>query len=168
MTYQDRQLTCVECGNPFTFTADDQAYQAQRGFDNDPKRCPDCRAQRRAQRGDASGAYGSGGGYGGGSGGGGYSSGGGGGGGYGGGGYGVSRPMFDVVCSSCGKQTQVPFQPRGDRPVYCRDCFAQQGGGSRGGGGGGGGGRGGYGGGGGGYGGGGGGRGRSGGGGGRY
>jgi CxxC-x17-CxxC domain-containing protein len=38
--------------------------------------------------------------------------------------------MFDVVCASCGKETQVPFQPRGDRPVYCSDCFEQQRGGA--------------------------------------
>jgi CxxC-x17-CxxC domain-containing protein len=34
--------------------------------------------------------------------------------------------MFDVICSSCGKNTQVPFQPTSGRPVYCSDCFAQQ------------------------------------------
>ncbi|HXI19013.1 MAG TPA: CxxC-x17-CxxC domain-containing protein [Chloroflexota bacterium] len=136
MSYQDRELACVECGQPFTFTADDQAYQAERGFTNDPKRCPDCRAARRAQRGDSAGAYsgrsssgGGGGGYSGGGGGGGSYGGGGG----GGGGYGASRPMFDAVCASCGKQTQVPFQPRGDRPVYCSDCYTRQGGGGGGG-----------------------------------
>ncbi|MDP3997847.1 MAG: hypothetical protein Q8P73_05105 [bacterium] len=31
--------------------------------------------------------------------------------------------MFDAVCADCGQTTQVPFQPSGDRPVYCRDCF---------------------------------------------
>ena len=31
--------------------------------------------------------------------------------------------MYDVICDGCGKPTQVPFQPRGDRPVYCRDCY---------------------------------------------
>jgi CxxC-x17-CxxC domain-containing protein len=35
------------------------------------------------------------------------------------------RPMFDTVCSECGKETQVPFQPTQGRPVYCRDCFAK-------------------------------------------
>ncbi len=34
------------------------------------------------------------------------------------------REMFDVICAGCGKPTQVPFQPKNDRPVYCRDCFA--------------------------------------------
>lgn len=39
------------------------------------------------------------------------------------GGYGGSRQMFDVTCANCGKPAQVPFQPKGDRPVYCSDCF---------------------------------------------
>lgn len=117
MSYQDRQLTCAECGQPFTDTADDQAFRADRGYTNEPRRCPTCRQARRGGQGGGSGD------------GGGYRSGGSYGGGYGGGG----RPMFDVVCASCGKETQVPFQPRGDRPVYCSDCFQQQGGSSRGG-----------------------------------
>lgn len=57
------------------------------------------------------------------------------------------RQMFDAVCASCGKEAKVPFEPRGDRPVYCSDCFQPQprslsgsGGGGRGFGGGGGGG----------------------------
>lgn len=33
------------------------------------------------------------------------------------------REMFDVVCADCGTQTQVPFKPDGERPVYCRDCY---------------------------------------------
>lgn len=36
---------------------------------------------------------------------------------------GGARQMFDAVCSECGKACQVPFEPRGDRPVYCSDCF---------------------------------------------
>ena len=32
--------------------------------------------------------------------------------------------MFPAVCSDCGKATQVPFEPRLDKPVYCSDCFA--------------------------------------------
>lgn len=36
------------------------------------------------------------------------------------------RPMFDTTCSECGQETQVPFQPSGDRPVYCNDCFRKK------------------------------------------
>jgi len=35
------------------------------------------------------------------------------------------RQLYSVKCSTCGKQTEVPFQPSGDRPVYCRDCYMQ-------------------------------------------
>ena len=105
MSYTDKPLTCVECNASFTFTVEDQEYHASRGFTNEPKRCPECRTARR-------GGGGGGGGYGGGGGG-------------GGGGYG-SRQMYPVVCAECGQQTEVPFQPRGDRPVYCRDCFAKR------------------------------------------
>ena len=37
--------------------------------------------------------------------------------------YGSSRQMFPATCSECGKSTEVPFQPRGDKPVYCSDCY---------------------------------------------
>jgi CxxC-x17-CxxC domain-containing protein len=126
MSYQDRTLTCVDCGQPFIWTAGEQEFYAQRGLTNEPRRCPDCRRARKSQQGG--GGYSSGGGYGGG--GGGYSS---------GGGYDrPQRQMYPATCSECGKETQVPFQPRGDKPVYCSDCFAsrRQGAGYGGGGGG--------------------------------
>lgn len=41
----------------------------------------------------------------------------------GGGGARPAREMHDVVCSNCGRLTQVPFLPTGSRPVYCQDCF---------------------------------------------
>ena len=36
------------------------------------------------------------------------------------------RVMTDITCSSCGKPAQVPFVPRGDRPVYCSECHTKQ------------------------------------------
>ena len=36
---------------------------------------------------------------------------------------GGTRQMYDAVCTECGKPCQVPFQPRGDKPVLCSDCF---------------------------------------------
>jgi CxxC-x17-CxxC domain-containing protein len=42
---------------------------------------------------------------------------------YGNSSYGAPRQMFPATCAECGKSTEVPFQPRGDRPVYCSDCF---------------------------------------------
>ena len=133
MSYQDKVLTCADCGTQFVFSANEQAFYAERGFTNEPKRCGPCRQNRKASRGGGS-SYSSGG-YGG-NGGDAYSSGGGGGysSGGGGGGYGGQRELHSVTCSSCGGEAKVPFVPRGDRPVYCSDCFSQQRGGGGGGG----------------------------------
>ncbi len=43
-----------------------------------------------------------------------------------GGSYGGERQMYPAVCAQCGKETEVPFQPRGDKPVYCSDCYKAQ------------------------------------------
>ncbi len=105
--YNDKPLNCRECGQSFLFTAGEQEFFASKGFANEPTRCPDCRAQRKSQQG-------------------GYSSGGYGGGGYSGGYDRSERQMFSAICTQCGKEARVPFQPREDRPVYCSDCFATQ------------------------------------------
>ena len=132
--YNDKNLSCADCGQEFVFTASEQDFYGQRGF-TEPRRCPSCRASRKAARnaegGGGSSSYG---GYGAG---GGYSAGGdgGGGGGYGGGGGGGGyrdrgpREMFEATCSSCGKEAQVPFRPTSGKPVYCSDCFRTQRGG---------------------------------------
>jgi CxxC-x17-CxxC domain-containing protein len=134
--YNDKNLTCADCGQEFVFTASEQDFYAQRGF-TEPRRCPSCRASRKAARNSEGGGSSYGGGGGGGyssSGGyssGGYSSGAGSyGGGGGGGGYGERdrgpREMFAATCSSCGKEAQVPFRPTSGKPVYCSDCFRSQ------------------------------------------
>jgi CxxC-x17-CxxC domain-containing protein len=110
MPYTDKELTCVDCGSGFTFTVGEQEHHAQLGFTNEPKRCAPCRAAKKASGGGGGGGGGGRGGYGGG----------------GGGGGGGPREMFEAVCAQCGKPARVPFKPRGDRPVYCSDCFGQQ------------------------------------------
>jgi len=42
---------------------------------------------------------------------------------YGNSGYESRRQMFPAKCAECGKDTEVPFEPRGDKPVYCSDCY---------------------------------------------
>ena len=42
---------------------------------------------------------------------------------YGNNSYGSRRQMFPAVCAECGKECEVPFEPRGDKPVYCSDCY---------------------------------------------
>ena len=110
MVYVDKTLTCRDCGNDFTFTEGEQEFFAQKGYTNEPGRCPECRAARKAQRGEGDRGYsGGGGGYGGGSG---YSR--------------APREMFSAICSECGQTATVPFQPRTDKPVYCSSCFEQK------------------------------------------
>ena len=120
--YNDKNLTCADCGQEFVFTSSEQDFYAQRGF-TEPRRCPSCRASRKAARN----AEGGGSSYGGSSYGGGYSSGAGSYGGGGGGGYErAPRERFEATCSSCGKEAQVPFRPTSGKPVYCSDCFRSQ------------------------------------------
>ena len=120
MAFTDKTLVCRDCGQEFIFTVGEQEFYASRGFTNEPSRCPNDRAARKAERGDSRGGGGGGGYSSGGYGSGGYSSGDS----YGSGGYDrPRREMHPAVCANCGKDTQVPFVPRGDRPVYCSDCF---------------------------------------------
>ena len=105
----DKTLTCADCGQDFTFTASEQQFFADRQF-SEPRRCPTCRAVRKASRGEA------------GNGGGGYSNGG-----YASRGYDrAPREMFSATCANCGREAQVPFRPTGSKPVYCSDCFTAQ------------------------------------------
>ena len=43
-----------------------------------------------------------------------------------GGGSRANRQTFPATCAQCGQATELPFEPKQGRPVYCRDCFAQQ------------------------------------------
>ena len=86
--YEDKTMECKDCGAEFTFTAGEQEFYAEKGFQNEPTRCKDCRMARKANRSNA------------------------------------PREMHNAICAECGAQTQVPFLPKEDRPVYCSDCFA--------------------------------------------
>lgn len=95
----DQTLHCRDCGRDFVFTAGEQEFYASRGLMHAPARCPECRTARKASAGAGN-----------------YS------------GDRQPRQMYTATCSSCGNEARVPFQPRGDKPVYCSDCYAQQGG----------------------------------------
>ena len=96
MSFQDKSLECSDCGTTFTFSAEEQEFFQSKGYTNEPKRCPECRQARKSVR-------------------------------YGNNNYNYRsrRQMFPAVCAQCGKDTEVPFQPRDDRPVYCRDCYSK-------------------------------------------
>jgi len=86
--FKEKNLTCRECGKEFVHGVDDQKFYADKGYENEPARCPDCRAARKR-------------------------------------GFGP-REMNKITCSECGKEDEVPFKPSGDRPVYCKECFAKK------------------------------------------
>ncbi|MDO8567373.1 MAG: zinc-ribbon domain containing protein [Dehalococcoidales bacterium] len=93
MSFENKSIQCSDCSTTFTFSAEEQEFFHSKGYTNEPKRCPECRRARKSER-------------------------------DGGSGYGAApRQMFPTVCSECGKATEVPFQPRGDKPVYCSDCY---------------------------------------------
>ena len=94
MSFEDKSIQCSDCGADFTFSAEEQEFFQSKGYTNEPKRCPSCRQARKSER------YGS-----------------------SGGGYRSRRQMFPAVCAQCGKETEVPFEPREGRPVYCSDCY---------------------------------------------
>jgi CxxC-x17-CxxC domain-containing protein len=94
MSFQDKSIQCSDCGATFSFTAEEQEFYQSKGFTNEPKRCPSCRQARKAERSGNSGDS-----------------------------YGFRRQMFPAVCAECGKDTEVPFEPRDGRPVYCSDCY---------------------------------------------
>lgn len=96
MEYRDKVLKCSECGAEFVFTAGEQAFFADKGFKNEPKRCKACKSKRAQSPGP------------------------------GGGGGNYQRSETRTTCSQCGKETTVPFKPTQGRPVYCRECFQQR------------------------------------------
>ena len=51
--YEDKTLVCKDCGNEFVFTAGEQAFYAEKGFQNEPTRCKSCRDARKATRSNA-------------------------------------------------------------------------------------------------------------------
>ena len=104
MAFNDRELTCRDCGSSFVFTSGEQEFYATKGLQHDPVRCPGCRQNRKLTRPEDRdetprfGVYSSWGGR-------------------------TPRQLHVASCSQCGKMTEVPFVSRGDRPVYCSDCY---------------------------------------------
>ena len=109
----ETEHVCTDCNDTFVYTVAEQRFRDEQGM-SAPSRCPECRADRRAQR-NADLINGT----------------------------SIARPgeyrdrqrkgkgsahtppqdRHPAICADCGQSTMVPFIPRGDRPVYCRSCF---------------------------------------------
>ena len=88
---EDKTLVCRECGTEYVFSASEQEFYEEKGFTNEPGRCPGCRQARKQRMGINNER--------------------------------PAREMFHATCAECGQDTEVPFRPSMDRPVYCRECF---------------------------------------------
>lgn len=93
MSFVDKTLKCRECGNDFVFTAGEQEFYQQKGLMNQPGRCSSCRAVRRQNAGGSGNRER------------------------------APREMHAAICAECGSETQIPFIPKNDRPVYCGACY---------------------------------------------
>ena len=88
MDFQDKTLACKDCSKEFVWSAGEQKFYADKGLQNSPGRCPDCRKQMKEKK--------------------------------------ANRQMYSIICKECGKEGQVPFQPRNPSDVLCADCFAKK------------------------------------------
>lgn len=104
--FEEKILSCKDCNKEFIFSVKEQEFFAEKGLEHAPSRCPDCRAARKLKMSER--------------------------GGFGGGGFnqsGISRSgqqTYKAVCAECGSPTEIPFKPKEDRPVYCRQCYRQK------------------------------------------
>ena len=96
--YQDKKLSCRDCGEEFLFTVKEQEFYAEKGFTNEPGRCSTCRSVRKQRNNKSNNRNG---------------------------GFAQrsERKLYSAICAECGVKTQVPFRPNNDKPVYCRECF---------------------------------------------
>jgi CxxC-x17-CxxC domain-containing protein len=101
MEFQDKVLTCIDCGASFVFTAGEQLFFHDKQFKNEPKRCKACKSKRVAVLNAPQTHHNN-------------------------HGRQYSRVETRATCSQCGKETTVPFRPTQGRPVLCRECFTQK------------------------------------------
>ncbi len=98
--FKPRQMPpCRSCDKEWTFEVLEQAFYAERGYKNDPSRCRDCRAERQKDNPPQARTSQ---------------------------GRDNRETSHTGTCDDCGGQATVPFKPRPDRPLLCRNCYGQQ------------------------------------------
>lgn len=96
--FDDRSIVCGDCSKTFTWTAGEQAFFRDKGLQNPPKRCKDCKQAKNERLAAIAAAQAS----------------------------GIKQRIeVSVSCAKCGEATTVPFYPSQGRPVYCRSCFLE-------------------------------------------
>ncbi len=95
---EDQNILCIDCGNDFVWTVGEQIFFRDKGLENPPKRCRDCKKAKNDRLAAVNNAQK----------------------------LGVKQKIeVAVYCARCGSYTTVPFYPSQGRPVYCRSCFLE-------------------------------------------
>ncbi len=93
---EDTDIACIDCGQDFVWTVGEQVFFRDKGLQNPPKRCQDCKKAKNDRLSVIQIAHET----------------------------GVKQKIeVAVYCASCNGYTTVPFYPSQGRPVYCRSCF---------------------------------------------
>ena len=95
---EDVNILCIDCGKDFVWTAGEQKFYRDKGLQNPPKRCKDCKQAKNDRISSIAAAKAA----------------------------GVKQKIeVAVYCANCKGYTTVPFYPSQGRPVYCRSCFLE-------------------------------------------
>lgn len=96
--FEDTDITCIDCGQDFIWTSGEQLFYRDKGLQNPPKRCKECKKAKNERLAAITAAQAA----------------------------GVKQRIeVAVYCAKCGGYTTVPFYPSQGRPVYCRSCFLE-------------------------------------------
>jgi CxxC-x17-CxxC domain-containing protein len=95
---EDRPILCIDCGQNFIWSAGEQTFFRDKGLQNPPKRCKECKQAKNERIAAITAAQAS----------------------------GVKQRIeVAVKCARCSESTTVPFYPSQGRPVFCRSCFLE-------------------------------------------
>jgi CxxC-x17-CxxC domain-containing protein len=95
---QNKDIICIDCGGEFVWTIGEQIFFRDKGLENPPKRCRDCKQAKNDRLAAVNNAQK----------------------------LGIKQKVeVAVYCARCGAHTTVPFYPSQGRPVYCRSCFLE-------------------------------------------
>ena len=97
MVFQDKKLNCKDCHQEFVWSTGEQKFFAEKGFEREPVRCPDCRKKKKSRVNE--GGHQS------------HSN--------------NQEEMHQVKCKKCAKISEVPFLPRDPENILCSNCFEE-------------------------------------------
>jgi CxxC-x17-CxxC domain-containing protein len=96
--FEDKQISCIDCNEDFTWTAGEQLFFRDKGLKNPPKRCRNCKQAKNERIAIINNMQTT----------------------------GVKQRIeVSVACARCGNMTTVPFYPSQGRPVFCRSCYLE-------------------------------------------